>query len=121
MSEYLGKIYWSWGTKDHRFNEIKEVYLDDKSELNETLKQFILKMTRDYAYDCNRLNEPLNPRIGNIELIPIKKSKWIDFEDTGLQDYLDNEIEWYGQLIEEGKAYINDGSEANYEVSPKNK
>lgn len=115
---YLCKIHWSWG-RDHRFKEVTETRISDKDNIDSMLKQFIKHKVKHYSYDCNRLYHPLNLEIHYMELIPITETEDILFEDTGLQQFLDNEVEWIGELIKTEKIYIN--GQFNTETSPKNK
>ncbi len=115
MDKYLVKINWIWAKQ---FQEVHEFTLHDKSKLIKHVQQFAVKMSRRYSFDCSSLDKPMYPYIFSVDIIPIVNEENISAEDLGIDKFLDNEIEWTKELIENKELYI-DGR-YNLEVSPKN-
>jgi len=117
--KYQVKINWGWtGQYGPSFQEAYTTIIFDRANLKKTVKEFIVRMTRRYSFDCNRLTHPLRPYLGTIEVIPIYEKEYISPSDLGLDEFLKNEVKWTQQLIEDGRLFINNNY--NTELAPAN-
>lgn len=112
---YQCKLHWGWGGQ---FHEETEFHVLDKGEIPAVLKKKMVGIARRLSFDCGRLEYPLHPWIGSLEVIPVVNRETFHMDDFGLENFMDNEIKYTQELIEGDNLFI----EGNYNlnVAPEN-
>jgi hypothetical protein len=113
MAEYLVKmdIWWGSGHCD-----TFEFHVNKISEIDKYAKRRIIEFARRYTFDCGDLGYPLNPSVGNVTVVKIEKTKYLNTDK--LEKFMNNERNWTEKLIKEKKEIV-DGH-YNLEIAPLN-
>jgi hypothetical protein len=106
MAEYLVTLCWSWG-RLHRFSEKHEFYVDDRNEIFERSQHFIKSISRRYAYDCGRLDYPLNLCVQSIKVTPVKEEYLKPAELAKFDAYVEQENEKTKNHIINNTLFVN--------------
>lgn len=69
---YAIEIEWGWAS----FNEVERDTVDDPDEVDERIEKLIPRIVERYAFDCNRLEMPMHPRIYGVRITPIGESEY---------------------------------------------
>ncbi len=65
-----------------RFNETDRFHVNGPAEVDAHIRRILIpKIIRGYAFDCSRVDYPLNPVIYVIRLTPIEKSTYLPTDD----------------------------------------
>ena len=108
--EYLVELNWTWG-RSSRFRECFRFHVQNKDDILKYATYELKRIARNYTYDCNHLDMPLNPVISSIAVTPVAKTEYIDTKE--LDNYLEVQKDKTTSLIKEGRIFIN--GETNYE------
>ena len=103
---YLCKLHWTWGGN---FSETTEFFVYERDEIKEKAEEIIVKIARRYAFDCGRLEKPLNPLVSSITVIPYTEGETIFASDIGLDEFMDAEVVHTRWMIEQGQQFVDGG------------
>jgi hypothetical protein len=111
-------LNWGWGGGGSSFQEERRFTINNLDEIPEIVRRFIVAVTRRYVgikYE-GRI-ERYNIWIGGLEVTPILERIYL-YPDENADDYLKNEWELSGQLLESDTLFVD--SNYNMKISDKN-
>lgn len=76
MSEQRWQVVvsWGWGRR-YGFAEESSFVIHDREDLARDIEHTVQRIADSYAFDCGRLDYPLNPRIYGVMLTPIGETE----------------------------------------------
>lgn len=66
---------WGWG-QGMRFNERHSFHVNSMDEIDPEVRRFIGQMVDRYAFDCGRIEHPLNPWLYGLVITPVGKAEY---------------------------------------------
>jgi hypothetical protein len=69
------RLDWGWG-RLQRFQEHYTFHVNALDDIDAEIRAFIPKMVERYAFDCGRLDYPLNPWLYGIVITPVGHSEY---------------------------------------------
>lgn len=107
------EVHWQWGSEGYGapLRESFTILALNDTEARGQIEKRLRRIARRYSFDCGELRHPLNPTVGGVH-----KKLWVSSEYVQMElgTFLQHEVEWTKQLIEQGKLFIN----GDYNIEP---
>ena len=76
---YAVEVSWGWGG---RCNEVDRFTVQDPAEVEGRVLRLVTHIVDRYAFDCGRVDFPLNPRFHGVIVTPIGESVYPGISDA---------------------------------------